>query len=81
MVADLLAIVNYISDDNPDAAQWLKEVIEARAARRAEHPGLCRVARIEEARTRVVRANDIVVCMDDAFTDPAFAMAGLGGRG
>ncbi|WP_256351537.1 type II toxin-antitoxin system RelE/ParE family toxin [Pseudomonas gingeri] len=28
--ADLLAIVDYISDDNPDAAQWLKDDIEAK---------------------------------------------------
>jgi toxin ParE1/3/4 len=27
-VADLLAIVDYISDDNPDAAQALKNEIE-----------------------------------------------------
>ncbi|HFQ6843030.1 TPA: type II toxin-antitoxin system RelE/ParE family toxin [Serratia marcescens] len=31
--ADLLAIVDYISDDNPDAAQWLKDDIEAKAAK------------------------------------------------
>ena len=29
--ADLLAIVDYISDDNPDAAQRLKDDIEAKA--------------------------------------------------
>ena len=30
--ADLLAIVDYISDDNPDAAQRLKDDIETKAA-------------------------------------------------
>ena len=29
-VADLMAIIDYISDDNPDAAQALKEDIEAK---------------------------------------------------
>lgn len=40
--ADLLAIVDYISDDNPDAAQWLKDDIEAKAAKLPEHPKLYR---------------------------------------
>jgi toxin ParE1/3/4 len=31
--ADLLAIVDYISDDNPDAAQRLKDEIGAKAAK------------------------------------------------
>jgi len=31
--ADLLAIVDYVSDDNPDAAQRLKDDIEAKAAK------------------------------------------------
>jgi len=31
--ADLLAIVDYISDDNPDAAQRLKDEIKAKAAK------------------------------------------------
>ncbi len=34
--ADLLAIVDYISDDNPDAAQQLKDDIEAKVANLAE---------------------------------------------
>ncbi|HFR4566079.1 MULTISPECIES: type II toxin-antitoxin system RelE/ParE family toxin [Enterobacterales] len=38
--ADLLVIVDYISDDNPDAAQWLKDDIEAKAAKLPEHPKL-----------------------------------------
>lgn len=31
--ADLLAIVDYISDDNPGAAQRLKDEIDAKVAR------------------------------------------------
>ncbi len=39
-VANLMAIVDYISDDNPDAAQALKEDIEAKASRLRENPRL-----------------------------------------
>ena len=38
--ADLLAIIDYISDDNPDAAQRLKDEIESKAAKLPEHPKL-----------------------------------------
>lgn len=44
--ADLLTIVDYISDDNPDAAQRLKDDIEAKAERLSEHPHLYRVGRV-----------------------------------
>ena len=44
--ADLLTIVDYISDDNPDAAQRLKDDIEAKAAKLPEHPKLYRAGRI-----------------------------------
>ncbi|GGB55729.1 hypothetical protein GCM10011505_40890 [Tistrella bauzanensis] len=66
--ADLLAIVDYISDDNPDAAQWLKDDIEAKAARLTEHPRLYRVGRIEGTREMIVRANYIVVYTEDPST-------------
>ena len=36
-IADLLAIVDYISDDNPDAAQALKDEIEAKTSRLPEN--------------------------------------------
>ncbi len=58
---DLLAIVDYISDDNPDAAQRLKDEIEAKVAKLPEHPRLYRVGRIEGTREMVVRTNYIVV--------------------
>lgn len=38
--ADLLAIVDYISDDNPDAAQRLKDDIETKAAQLPACPAL-----------------------------------------
>lgn len=66
--ADLLAIVDYISDDNPDAAQWLKDDIEAKVARLPEHPKLFRIGCVEGTREMVVRANYIVVYTEDTLT-------------
>jgi toxin ParE1/3/4 len=66
--ADLLAIVDYISDDNPDAAQRLKDDIEDKAAKLPEHPRLYRPGRVEGTREMVVRANFITVYTEDPFT-------------
>ena len=63
--ADLLAIVDYISDDNPDAAQRLKADIEAKAAKLPEHPKLYRAGRIVGTREMVVRSNYVVVYAED----------------
>jgi len=63
--ADLLAIVDYISDDNPDAAQRLKDDIEAKAAKLPEHPKLYRAGRIAGTREMVVRSNFVVVYIED----------------
>lgn len=46
-IADLLAIMDYISDDNPDAAQALKDEIEAKTSRIPEAPQLYRVGRVD----------------------------------
>lgn len=59
--ADLLAIVDYISDDNLDAAQRLKDEIEAKVAKLASRPNLYRRGRVEGTREMVVRPNYIVV--------------------
>jgi len=45
-IADLLAIIDYISDDNPDAAQALKDEIEDKTSRLPEHPQMYRVGRL-----------------------------------
>jgi len=37
-IADLLTIVDYISDHNPAAAQALKDEIEDKTSRLAKHP-------------------------------------------
>ena len=63
--ADLLAIVDYISDDNPDAAQRLKDEIEAKAAKLLEHPRLYRSGRVAGTREMVVRTNYVVVYSED----------------
>ncbi|MCY4261277.1 MAG: type II toxin-antitoxin system RelE/ParE family toxin [Rhodobacteraceae bacterium] len=49
-IADLLTIVDYISDDNPVAAQALKDEIEDKTSRLVEHPQMYRVGRIEGTR-------------------------------
>lgn len=64
--ADLLAIVDYISDDNPDAAQQLKDDIETKASRLAERPRLYRAGRVAGTREMVVRSNYVVVYTEDA---------------
>lgn len=66
-VADLLAIVDYISDDNPDAAQALKDEIEAKTSRIPDNPQLCRVGRVDGTREMVVRPNYIVIYAEDAI--------------
>ena len=67
-VADLMAIVDYISDDNPDAAQALKDEIEAKVSLLRERPQLYRVGRVEGTREMVVRSNYIVVYAEDVDT-------------
>lgn len=59
--ADLLAIVDYVSDHNPDAAQRLKDDIEARVAQLPTHPCLYRAGRIPGTREMLVRTNYLVI--------------------
>ena len=56
--AGLLAIIDYISDDNPDAAQRLKDEIEAKVAKLPEHPTLYRPGRVVGTREMVIRPAD-----------------------
>ena len=64
-IADLLAIVDYISDDNPDAAQALKDEIEDKTSRLPNHPQMYRVGRVDGTREMVVRPNYIVIYAED----------------
>jgi len=63
---DLLAIVDYISDDSPDAAQQLKDDIEDKASALPKHPKLYRPGRVSGTREMVVRSNYIVVYAEDS---------------
>ena len=63
--ADLLAIIDYISDDNPAAAQRLKDDIEARAAKLTQHPKRYRAGRVPGTREMVVRPNYVVIYVED----------------
>lgn len=60
-VADLMAIVDYISDDNPTAARALLEEIQSKVAQLPAHPKRCRPGRVAGTRELVVRPNYIVV--------------------
>ena len=64
-VADLLAIITYIADDDPAAAQALKDDIEEKVAHLPDHPQLYRVGRVDGTREMVVRPNYLVVYAED----------------
>jgi addiction module RelE/StbE family toxin len=57
----LLAIVDYISDDNPGAAQRLKDEIDAKVSRLPDNPLIHRLGRVAGTREMVVRPNYLVV--------------------
>lgn len=56
-----MAIVGYIADDNPDAAQRLKDDIEARVATLIAFPDRFRPGRVEGTREMSVGPNYVVV--------------------
>lgn len=59
--ADLFAIVDYISEDNPNAALELMDEIEEKVAKLPAHPKLYRPGRVAGTREMVVRPNYIVI--------------------
>ncbi len=59
--ADLLAILDYISDDNPDAAARLISEIETKALRLTKRPELHRKGRVAGTREMIARPNYLVV--------------------
>ena len=64
---DLAGLVEYIADDNPDAAQELKDEIESKAAQLPEHPKLYKPSpRVKGMREMVVRSNYIVLYRETA---------------
>lgn len=56
-LADLMAIVDYIAGNNPDAALALLEDIETAVARLAGHPGRGRPGRVSGTRELIIRSN------------------------
>ena len=59
---DLLEIVAYIADDNPEAAQELKDEIEAKTAKLPDHPKLYKTStRVKGMRELVARSNYVVL--------------------
>lgn len=65
-IADLMAIVDYISDDNPDAALTLMQEVQDKVAQLPDHPKRCRLGRVKGTRELVVRPNYIVVYAETA---------------
>lgn len=60
-IANLMAIVSYISDDNPTAALALVEEIQDKVALLRAHPKRCSPGRVKGIRELIVRPNDIVI--------------------
>lgn len=61
-IDDLMEIVEYIAEDNPDAAQELKDEIEEKAAKLPDHPKLYKPSpRVKGMRELVARSNYIVL--------------------
>ena len=60
-LTDLLAIVDYISDDNPAAAQALRDEIKTKASRLPEHPRMYRKGKVRGTHEMVVHPHYIVV--------------------
>ena len=63
--ADLLTIIDYISADNPDAAEALKNEINAKVSMLPERPQLYREGRVPGTREMVVKSNYVVVYQAD----------------
>ncbi|ACB97306.1 plasmid stabilization system (plasmid) [Beijerinckia indica subsp. indica ATCC 9039] len=58
--------MDYISDDNPDAAQRLKDDIETKVSKLPDYPKLYREGRVIGTREMVVRSNYVIVYTEDA---------------
>ena len=66
--ADLLDIVDYISDDNPIAALEVLEDIQSKSDQLSDFPKSGRLGRVEGTRELVVLANYIVIYREEALT-------------
>ncbi|KPX32989.1 MULTISPECIES: type II toxin-antitoxin system mRNA interferase toxin, RelE/StbE family [Pseudomonas syringae group] len=59
--ADLWSILNYITDQNPMAADRLNQTIEAATTALPQHPYLYRFGQVSGTREMVVHPNYVVV--------------------
>ncbi|RMM06892.1 hypothetical protein ALQ84_200286 [Pseudomonas caricapapayae] len=59
--ADLWSILNYITDQNPMAAERLNQTIEAATTALPQHPYLYRFGQVSGTREMVVHPNYVVV--------------------
>ncbi len=65
-VADLMAIADYISEDNPDAALALIAEIQIRVGQLPSQPKHGRPGRVKGTREMVIRPNYIVIYAETA---------------
>ena len=59
--ADLVAIIDFIGDDCPDAARALADAILQRATKLQAHPRAYRMGRVNGTREMLVRPNYLLV--------------------
>lgn len=62
---DLFSIVEYVSEENPDAAQRLLDDISAKVSKLSDFPKVGRPGRVDGTRELVALANYIVVYQED----------------
>lgn len=63
---DLMEIIDYISDDSPEAAQNVMDDIKTKALNLLNFPAIGRHGRVEGTREMVVSANYILVYQEHA---------------
>jgi addiction module RelE/StbE family toxin len=65
-IGDLTAIIDYISDDNLDAALALLDLIQRQVGQLPDYPKRCRAGRVEGTRELFVPPNYIVIYAESA---------------
>ena len=65
-IDDLIDMVDYTSDENPEAAQRLLDDIAIKAANLSLHPKIYRQGRVAGTREMVVHENYVVVYTESA---------------
>lgn len=65
---DFNTIIDYISDDNPDAAEELRLEVLAKVEALRQQPKIWKPGRVPGTREMIVRGNYIVFYREDDFT-------------